>query len=243
MKHRAAFFIFFAFVLFPVLKTFAAPPNSPVRGAIFTTDATGNPVNQNLYENKQDVYLNGGPRGGAPEMPDGFYFIQVTDPSGNILGKAVTNPQPIHILNGSFEKLYQVFEVVMTASSNFQTKGYDSTTNPGGEYKVWVCNNADFNPAGCKADNFKVRDEEVAEIPSQPEEVGVEPPFPSSGEPRVIISSPTGETVTPKPTSSGTVVKALPTEKATDATSGTKTNTPSFRVLDAAPIFTPDLKR
>src|SRR5262249_35238480 len=100
-----------AFFLFPILKNFAAPPNQPFRGAIFTTDLTGNPVNQNFYEKKMDVYLNGGPRGGAPEMPDGFYFIQVTDPSGNILGRAIQTPQPIQISNGAFAQLYPLFNV------------------------------------------------------------------------------------------------------------------------------------
>ena len=39
----------------------AAPPITPLSGAIFTTDASGVPVNLNIYAAKEDVYLNGGP--------------------------------------------------------------------------------------------------------------------------------------------------------------------------------------
>src|SRR6516225_9581109 len=62
----------------------------PVSGAIFTTDASGNVVNQNQYAAKQDVYLNGGPGVNAPPgaaglSPDGVYIFMVTDPSGKTL--------------------------------------------------------------------------------------------------------------------------------------------------------------
>src|SRR5215213_8676095 len=63
----------------------AAPDPPPVSGAIFTTDASGVPVNLNHYANKRDVYLNGGPGLNAPDdaagLPDGTYSFQVTDPS------------------------------------------------------------------------------------------------------------------------------------------------------------------
>jgi hypothetical protein len=200
MKKIKILGIFIAGFLVSIHPGFAAPPNSPVSGAIFTTDAGGNPVNQNLYDSKEDVYLNGGPRGGAPEMPNGSYFIQVTDPSGNLLGRAVENyisTQPIEVMNGSFVQLYQVFDVVKKAKSNFNNKGYDDTTNGGGEYKVWICNNSDFNPAGCKTDNFKVRESIVSNQPGG----NVEALPPSGGEgtgvvsPGIIVSSPTGENV------------------------------------------------
>jgi hypothetical protein len=43
----------------------------------------------NLYELKADVYLNGGPPPNAPctaaGLPNGIYYVQVTDPSGGTL--------------------------------------------------------------------------------------------------------------------------------------------------------------
>jgi hypothetical protein len=61
----------------------------PVTGAIFTTLEDGTRVNANIYEDKRDVYLDGGPGPNAPQdaagLPDGNYYFQVTDPSGKKL--------------------------------------------------------------------------------------------------------------------------------------------------------------
>ena len=62
---------------------------APVTGAIFTTLIDGTAVNHNIYDLKEDVYLNGGPQPNAPchaaGIPDGDYYFQVTDPSGKVL--------------------------------------------------------------------------------------------------------------------------------------------------------------
>ena len=74
--------LFFVFLLTGILSVAAAP-----RGAIFTTTVDGSAVNANLYESKCSVYLDGGPGPNAPAgaagLPDGEYYFQVTDPSGN----------------------------------------------------------------------------------------------------------------------------------------------------------------
>ena len=58
-------------------------------GAIFTTLVDGSRVDANIYQAKTDVYLDGGPGNGAPQMaatlPDGDYYFMVTDPSGKTL--------------------------------------------------------------------------------------------------------------------------------------------------------------
>jgi hypothetical protein len=58
-------------------------------GAIFTTAMNSSFVNGNVYDSKEEVYLNGGPRPNAPcsaaGLPDGHYYFQVTDPSGSVL--------------------------------------------------------------------------------------------------------------------------------------------------------------
>lgn len=63
--------------------------SSPVTGAIFTTLEDGTRVNANIYKDKRDVYLDGGPGPNAPQeaagLPDGNYYFQVTDPSGKTL--------------------------------------------------------------------------------------------------------------------------------------------------------------
>jgi len=129
---------------------------APNPGAIFTTGPTCDGTNVNIFNSKSDVYIDGGPaHPGAAGLPDGFYYIQVTEPGGALLGTSVgsANPTPIHVTNGEFDVCYQLEASVIKASDS--TPGYDDTTNGGGEYKVWVSPNSDFT--GGKTDNFKVK--------------------------------------------------------------------------------------
>jgi hypothetical protein len=63
--------------------------SGPLTGAIYTTKGDGSLVNGNVYDSKDQVYLNGGPPPNAPcsaaGLPDGDYYFQVTDPSGTVL--------------------------------------------------------------------------------------------------------------------------------------------------------------
>jgi hypothetical protein len=59
-------------------------------GAIFTTTPGGEIVNENVrYESKLEVFLDGGPGPNAPgsaaALPAGYYYFQVTNPSGKCL--------------------------------------------------------------------------------------------------------------------------------------------------------------
>ena len=72
------------------LIAFAAMANAgPLPGAIFTTLVDGSSVNHNIYDAKEDVYLDGGPGPNAPSgaaaLPEGDYYFQVTDPSGKVI--------------------------------------------------------------------------------------------------------------------------------------------------------------
>ena len=128
-----------------------------MQGAIFTTDNTCTGVNLNIYDAKKDVYLDGGPEGGGPGLPDGDYYVQVTAPGGDVLGTSVGsgNPTPVHVTNGDFDACYQLWAILFKASDG--TQGYDYTTNNGEEYKVWVSPDSGFIDQ--KTDNFKVREE------------------------------------------------------------------------------------
>lgn len=88
--------IFLTFVLalaiaVPYLtSTLSVSAFAPVPGAIFTTDATCAGANVNIFEDKAEVYLDGGPaHTGAAGLPDGFYYVQVTAPNGSLLGTSV----------------------------------------------------------------------------------------------------------------------------------------------------------
>lgn len=137
-----------------VFPTFAAPP---VKGAVFTTNSACNVVNGNIYNTIQDVYLDGGPaKPGAAGLPNGDYYLKVTEPNGKLLGTSVGsgNDKPIHVSNGEFSGCLNIFNLTIAASDGSQ--GFDFTGNPGGEYKVWVSNEASFANNSSKTDNFKV---------------------------------------------------------------------------------------
>jgi|GEM_PF-1439687 len=124
----------------------------PMTGAIWTTDSNCTVTNQNIYFSKSEVYLNGGPagNGGGPGLPDGNYYVRVTDPSGKaILGES--NEPSVTVSGGVFKECYKLQNVVGYDS----TSGFKDTTNPGGEYKVWVSPDKNFKDCS-KTDNFKV---------------------------------------------------------------------------------------
>lgn len=134
---------FAAAVVFVPLKAHAPS------GAIFTTVADGSEVNFNIYQAKEDVYLDGGPGPGAPQhaagLDDGVYVFQVTDPSG----KTLLSTDPVECRQFTVQDGI----IVSTAPSScphvtgfdvdhnavtVQLMPFDDTPNPGGEYKVWV---------------------------------------------------------------------------------------------------------
>ncbi len=147
-------------LLIPSLPAIAAPAMS---GAIFTTDSTCTGVNLNIYGDKSEVYLDGGPSHiGSAGLPNGSYYVQVTEPSGTVLGKSST--PSVTVTGGEFVGCPQLATLVNSASSGFTTSGFDTTTNPGGVYKVWVSTVSTFDNNLSKTDNFKV----IATTPVEP---------------------------------------------------------------------------
>lgn len=140
-------------------------------GAIFTTDESGSRVNQNSFASKDDVYLNGGPqKPGTAGLPDGFYYVQVTNPSGSqVLGRTPTASVEVgneEVRDEEFTKLYKLTEIlqqydgispVLDAEKN-PIMGFSDSEN--GVYKVWVSQYANFPSNASKTDNFKINSEE-----------------------------------------------------------------------------------
>jgi hypothetical protein len=132
----------------------AAPP---LPGAVFTTDVDCNGVNVNIFDNKDDVYVNGGPaHPGAASLPEGDYYVQVTEPDGDVLGTSVgaANPTPFHVTAEGVADCDKLSEILIKTSDGLA--GYDDTTNGGGEYKMWVSTVSTFDNNSTKTDNFKV---------------------------------------------------------------------------------------
>ena len=178
---------------------FAAPAAAaPLSGAIFTTDASGVPVNLNIYQDKQDVYLNGGPGINAPDdaagLPAGTYSFQVTDPSGKTLlsTDSVTCRQFTVDDSGVIQSVAPSGACAHATGTDGEDAGitvqlfpFADTPNNGGVYKVWVSptslldctapgNKNCFVPRYSKTDNFKVREGAIIEIDTRFSREGVE---------------------------------------------------------------------
>lgn len=133
-------------------------------GAIFTTDIDHN-TNVNLYTDKESVYLDGGPQnGGSAGLPDGDYYVKVTNPSGSVtLGSSINAPlsnlkAPIHVTAGNFDKYYKIWDIVYQDLDG-TIQGYADTPNGCRVYKVWVSSDPDFPHDQTKTDNFRVKKE------------------------------------------------------------------------------------
>lgn len=183
------------FILMLVIGLRLVPVVWAAGGAVWTTDASGNQVNQNIYAAKQDVYLNGGPNssgGGATGLADGNYFVKVTEPNGTLLGSSGSNTVP-------------VVEGVFSLISLYDLTHFADTTNPGGEYKVWVSLDSSFPNNDSKTDNFKVL---VSNPTASPTADPTDDPNPSpTASPSATPTespdpSPTPTEVTPTPTPS-----------------------------------------
>ncbi len=166
----------------------AAAPPVTISGAIFTTDASGVPVNLNIYPSKESVYLNGGPGINAPDdaagLPSGTYSFQVTDPSGKVLlsTDAVACRQFTVDASGVIQSVSPSGACAHAIGADLEDNGitvqlfpYNTTPNNGGVYKVWVSpttlldcsapgNKNCFVPRYSKVDNFKVRSDIIVEI-------------------------------------------------------------------------------
>ena len=134
---------------------------NPVFGAIFTTLPNGETVNSNVYTDKYNVYLSGGPQVGCSQagLPDGEYYYQVTTPAGKVL----LSEDPIECrtavvvngywtgggscLNESCCHAETVYTPGCTGPQQMQTQlmPYADTPDPGGEYKVWATKVVDFD--------------------------------------------------------------------------------------------------
>ncbi len=139
-KHLIFAFVFLSLAFFSSTSVLAST------GAIFTTDVECAGTNVNIFANKNEVHLDGGPHHeGSAGLPDGNYFVKVTEPDGTLLG--VSAGADITVTNGNFNECYNLF-----ALTNFS-----DTSNGGGVYKVWVSTDANFANSTNKTDNFKVK--------------------------------------------------------------------------------------
>lgn len=159
---------------------FSSAKPSSISGAIFTTDETGLLVDGNIYENKLDVYLSGGPGPNAPPkaagLPDGDYCFQVTDPPGKeLLSSDDIGEREFRVIGGVIAAYLGTTHNVNSVSGIpgaivIQLYPFDDTPNKGGVYKVWATPVDEYTdptdphsfwgfiPRYSKTDNYKVRE-------------------------------------------------------------------------------------
>lgn len=125
-----------------------------ISGAIYTSIADGSTVNANLYDAKEDVYLNGGPPLNAPctagGIDDDDYYFQVTSPDGKTLLSS----------DSVFERQFRVIDGVIKVylgtthdigsgncpgAISIRLIPYANTPNNGGVYKVWITRVSDYH--------------------------------------------------------------------------------------------------
>jgi hypothetical protein len=132
---------------------------APVTGAIYTTDSTCSGVNLNIFASKGDVYLDGGPLNpNGPGLSDGAYYVKVTEPDGTLLGSSLTAVAVVS--GGEFTQCYRLADILVKASD--ASPGYDDSSNPGGEYKVWASQDPSFAESASRTDNFRVKPDVTA---------------------------------------------------------------------------------
>jgi hypothetical protein len=103
---------------------------APVSGATFTTEAACDGTNVNIFPSKDAVYLDGGPaHEGAAGLPNGNYYVQVTEPSGTVLGKTTT--ASVSVVGGEFVVCYQLSAILSNGQQRLHGRGLRHDLEPG----------------------------------------------------------------------------------------------------------------
>ncbi len=155
-------FVVGAFAAAVVLAAVSVPVSAhQSSGAIFTTLPDGSAVNFNIYDSKDDVYLDGGPGQNAPKtaagLDDAVYVFQVTDPSGKVLlSQDIAACRRVVVEGGVITGLYNrdgkcpAADAHLTGldidwgATTVQLMPYADTPNNGNEYKAWITYESDF---------------------------------------------------------------------------------------------------
>jgi fimbrial isopeptide formation D2 family protein len=145
-------------------------------GAVFTSNFDGTGIDLNIYDSKGSVYLTGGPCQGGSHLEDGTYYYEVSSPNGVLLSNDAISERLITISGGFITAStgHVTHDVACTSDPaiTVQLLPYDTTPNPGGEYKLTVATQSsveackDFDAesstfeicgsADSKTDNYKV---------------------------------------------------------------------------------------
>jgi hypothetical protein len=119
-------------------------------GSIYATTSPTCADKVNVFGAKSDVYITGS------GLPNGSYYIQVTEPGGTVLGRS--NSASVVVTGGNLAQCYQVTSLVFEAPG-FVNPGFATTSNPAPNYKVAISTDPTFPSNAVEHDNFKVTGE------------------------------------------------------------------------------------
>jgi hypothetical protein len=115
--------------------------------AIYTTNEDGTVVNEKQYASSPDVYLGGEPQNtNSAGLPDGTYYFQVTDPSGNtLLSSDIALCRQLSVSGGKIagatgpacEHPNGIYNP-SNGTTPVQLFPFSPTPNNGNEYKAWL---------------------------------------------------------------------------------------------------------
>jgi hypothetical protein len=110
----------------------------------------GQPAAAVIFEDKCDAYLVVGQEEGPPRLPDGDYFFQVTDISGEaLLSSDEVRFRQFRVADGVIEDVsgqgsHAVWVSSLSGAASVQLCPYDDSPDSSGMYEVWVTRVEDF---------------------------------------------------------------------------------------------------
>lgn len=125
-------------------------PYAAIVGSVSVALQDGQPAATVIFEDKCDVYLVAGQEEGAPRLPDGDYFFQVTDVSGEaLLSSDEVKVRQFRVADGVIEGVsgdgsHAVWVNSLSGDATIQLCPFADSPDSSGMCQVWVTAVEDF---------------------------------------------------------------------------------------------------
>ena len=125
-------------------------PYAAVVGSIWVALQDGQPAAAIIFEDKCLAHLVAGPEEGLPRLPDGDYFFQVTDVSGEtLLSSDEVRFRQFRVADGAIEDVsgqgsHVVWVDILHEAATVQLCPFADSPDSSGMYGVWVTRVGDF---------------------------------------------------------------------------------------------------
>jgi hypothetical protein len=125
-------------------------PYAAVVGSISVVLEDGQPAAAVIFEDRCDAYLVAGQEEGPPRLPDGDYFFQVTDVSGEtLLSSDEVRLRQFRVADGAIEGVsgegsHAVGSDSVSGGATVELCPFGDSSDSSGMYQVWVTRVGDF---------------------------------------------------------------------------------------------------